>query len=470
MPVMELEYLRKKLEMKAGFLNPRSPFVYLNEDKDGSYWNFKQNFIQLGIKSILSRAKGELEKLATLLLAHEISHTLNTNAEVTEKIDFPFSILNILEDARIEHLISARGYNFHALHEFSHETFYLENRDYEEMIKNPYNIGVLLRWRKWGVKTKIDKPDKLTEEEYQEFLSDWEKAIEDSIKATSTDEVARIGKALYEKWKKVFGESVPENTVTGIEKNEEDFGKGKGKHEEGERRSPFGREPEEVTENPHIFEETPFWNWDEEWIRRTISELRRYLKLPSYTETEYKMTGRRINPVRAENLLPPFRKRETVSYSIKNHKLLMVLDGSGSMIGEPFYWASHTARVLSEIFKTDVVITTTARRKPIRINNLNSLRYYPPRGAENYRSLGDIPFAYDFILFLTDAHVDREDWMYAEKLSKICKVGAGYVCSERDTAVENALKKVFGKYFYAKPDRIAVESGLFIKRLLIGKA
>ncbi len=470
MPVADfnLDYLRKKLEMRAGFLNPRSPFVYLNEDEDRSYWNFQQNFIQLGIKSILSRAKGGLERLATLLLAHEVSHTLNTDFVVVEKIDFPFPILNILEDARIEHLISVRGYDFYALHEFSHETFYLENKDYEEMIKNPYNIGVLLRWRRWGVKTKVVKPNKLTEEEYEEFLSDWEKAIDDSIKASSTEEVARIGKALYEKWRKVFGETIPRNTCTGIEKKEEDFGEGKRKEEEEKAaQAPLGRKPEEVEESPHLFERSPLWEWDEEWIRKTLSELRRYLKLPTYTETEYRMNGRRINPVRAENLLPPFRRKETVSHSLRNHRLLIVMDGSGSMWRKPFYWASHTARALKEFFNVDIVITTTWSIEPVRVRNMDTLRYYPARGAENYRSLADLPPRYDFTLFLTDACVDSEDWEYAGKLSRLCKVGAGYVHPTKKSGVEDALRKVFGRYFYAKPDRVAVEVGLYLKRLLL---
>ncbi len=464
---MELEFLRKKLEMRAGFLNPRSPFVYLNEDEDGSYWNFSQNFIQLGIKSILRYAKENLEKLSTLLLAHEVSHTLNTDTEAVKKIDYPFPILNILEDARIEALI---GYDFHDLHKFSYDVFYLMNppEKLRDMRKNPYNVGVLLRWKRWNVETKVEKPDSLTDEEFGEFLSDWEKAIDNAIRASSTEEVAEIGKALYEKWRKVFGEKAPENTVTGIERNEKDFGEGEPEDKEEEHgRSPLGREPEEVRENPRLFKSFPLFEWNEKWIKKTAAELRRYLRLPTYTETEYRMNGRRINPVRAENLLAPFRRRETISYSMKSHKLLTVIDGSGSMEKEPFYWASHTVKVLREFFRTDVVITTTESFDPIRIKDPDALRYYYPDGAENYRSLKDMPLKYDFILFLTDAHVCRVDWEYAEKLSRLCKVGAGYVHPVRDSAIEDALRKVFSRYFYSKPDRVAVEVGLYLRRLFL---
>ena len=337
------------------------------------------------------------------------------------------------------------------------------------MSKNPYNIGVLLRWQKWGVYTTTEKPDALTEEEYQEFLKDWEKAIDDSIKATSTEEVAKIGKALYEKWEKVFGETAPENTCTGIEESKESFGEGKLKEEEsGE--PPLGKDPTEIEENPDLFMSRPLFEWDEEWIRRTIAELRRYLKLPSYTDTEYRMTGRRINPVRAENLLPPFRRKETISYSIKDHRLLIVIDGSGSMRERPYYWASHTARVLSEFFRVDIVITTTQSYEPIQIRNVDMLRYYPAFGAENYRSLEDLPTKYDFTLFLTDACVDQLDWEYAGNLSRTCKVGAGYVHPNMKTNVEDALRKVFERYFYARPDRVAVEVGLYLKRLLLRRA
>jgi len=279
--------------------------------------------------------------------------------------------------------------------------------------------------------------------------------------------VAKIGKELYEKWRKVFGEKAPENTCTGIEKEEKDFGNGERKEEEEHERDKLGRRPDEVRENPHLFSSFPEFDWDEEWIRRTVAELKRYLRFPSYTETEYSLKGRRINPVRAENLLPPLRRKEAISYSLKDHRLLIVIDGSGSMREKPFYWASHTAIVLRKFFRTDIVITTTKSFEPIGIEDIEALRYYPPSDTENYRSLKDLPLRYDFTLFLTDAHVDMEDWEYVRNLSRICKVGAGYVKEHRDTNVEDALKKVFGKCFYTKPDRVAVEVGLFMKRLLL---
>lgn len=460
----ELKYLAKKLEMKAGFLNPRCPFVYLNEDEDGSYWNFEQNFISLGIKTILEKAKEKLEKLATLLLAHEVSHTLNTDTEAVEKVDYPFPILNILEDARIEDLISKKGFDFHELHQFCYEAFYTE----DEMFKNPYNVGVLLRWRKWRVKTRIEKPDGMTEKEFGEFVQDWEDAIEKSIRAKDTEEVVRIGKALYEKWRKVFGEVPPKNTCTGVETDKEDFGKKEnGEIVEGKSLGKLGREPEEVKDSPYLFEKKPMWEWNEEWIRKTVAELRRYLRMPSYTEREYTMTGRRINPKRAENLLPPFKREETITYSIDRKKILIVIDGSGSMAGKPYYWACHTARVLSEIFQIDVVITTGCSLRPIEIKNLDALRYFNPYDYENYASLEDMPYRYEFTLFLTDAMINQEDWRYIENLK--CKKGAGYVNSIKDTAIEDALRKVFHKYFYAKPENVAIEIGLYLKRLLTVK-
>jgi len=460
----ELKYLAKKLETKAGFLSPRCPFVYLNEDEDNSYWNYEQNFISIGIKTILSKARDKLEKLATLLLAHEVSHTIHTDTEAIEKIDYPFEILNVLEDARIEELISVKGFDFHELHRFSYETFYTE----EEYFKNPYNVGVLLRWRRWGVKTRIEKPDELTEKEFSEFVKDWEDAIDRSIKAKNTEEVVRIGKALYEKWKKIFGEKAPENTFTGIEKDEKDFGRGEEVCViEVPSMGKLGREPEEVKENPHLFSKKPMWEWNEEWIRKTVAELRRYLKLPSYTEREYSLVGRRINPKRAENLLPPFKREESITYEIERKRILIVIDGSGSMYREPHYWASHTVRVLSELFQTDVVITTSNSPKPIEIKNIDALRYYESSNEENYRSLGDLPYRYEFTLFLTDACVNEEDWRYAQNLR--CKKGAGYVNSYKDTVIEDALRKVFHRYFYAKPDQVAVEVGLYLKRLLTVK-
>jgi len=475
-----LDYLKRKLEIKAGFLNPRCPFVYLNEREDDSYWNYHQNFIQLGIESILRYAKEKLERLSELLLYHEVSHTLNTDPETTKKIDFPFPILNILEDERIERLMHR---DFRDLHKFSYDTFYLMNppERLKEMRKNPYNIGVLLRWRRWGVEIKTEKPDTLTEEEYEEFLKDWEDALEKSAHATSTEEVAKIGKALYEKWKKVFGTEAPPTTCTGIEGSEKDFGEGREDDEEkmgegngGERsegtehgRDELGRPPEECTPSDSWKLSHPAFEWDREWINRTISELKRYLKLPSYTEAEYRLTGRRIDPKRAENLLPPFKRRESIEYSLSKKKLLIVIDNSGSMSGEPKYYACHTAYVLAKLFKVHIVMTCTKTDKPIWIQKLDDMRYIETGGAENYRSLKDLPLKYDFTLFLTDACVNSADWKYAQNLSLIRRIGAGYVKEHRNTAVEDALRKVFGRYFYSKPDRVAVEIGLFLKRLFL---
>ena len=471
---INLRHLEKKLSMRAGFLNPRCPSVFINEDSDTSAWNFKANFIQIGVKTILEKDPGNLEKLSTLLLAHEVSHTLNTDTGVLEKIDFPFPILNILEDERIERMMEERGYNFYELHDFSYMFFYWEKPlgKLIPMLRNPYNIGVLLRWRRWGVETKTKKPDVLTEKEYEEFLADWEKAIDSSISATSTEEVAKIGKSLYEKWKKVFGEKAPENTVTGIEGKEEDFGRKEKDEEEGEAhgRDELGRPPEECTPSSDFMSSRPVHRWDKKWINRTLSELKRYLKLPSYMETEYRMTGRRINPKRAENFLPPFKRNDSIALSLEKKKLLIVIDNSGSMSGEPRYWADHTAYVLAKLFNAHIVMTCTGSEKPIWVEKLDDLRFIRAQGTENYRSLGDLPMRYDFTLFLTDACVDEADWEFAKKLSRLCKVGAGYVNTVKDSYIENALKEVFSKYFYTKPDRVAVEVGLFLKRLFLGRA
>lgn len=139
------------------------------------------------------------------------------------------------------------------------------------------------------------------------------------------------------------------------------------------------------------------------------------------------------------------------------------------MFQEPFKWAAHTARVLSELFHVDIAITTTGAADPIFVKNVEALRYYDPSGGENYVSLGDVPTKYDFTLFLTDAHVSSVDIEYAHDLSRKCKVGAGYVKRKREPAIEDALRKVFGRYFYSSPERVAQEVGLYLKRLLFGR-
>ena len=490
----EVDILRNKLELRAGFLNPKSPSVYLSQTSDNSFWSFEKNFIQIGIKTVVEKAPHEVEKLSTLLLAHEVSHTLHTDPKAAKGVDFPFQIFNILEDQRIEKLIQKKeGYDFHPLHKFYHNFFYLKSTYYQTLINNPYNIGVLLRWRRWGVETKVEKPDSLADEEFKEFLSDWERAIEESENAKNTEKVVKIARKLYLKWKHVFGEEAPPNTVLGIEDgSKESFGNGEIKENPKQYdldKPSTSNDPlkeyyntdkplmkssanyKEILEprDTDCFSNKTFFQWNKNWIQGTARELKKKLELPTYEETEYRLTGKRINPARAENFLPPFKRKETVSLSIRKHKVLIVLDGSGSMYDKPFYWASHIAKILKMFFNCHIVITTTAAKRPILIKDIEKLRYYEPNHSEGYRFLGNLPLKFDFTIFLTDAIVCREDVNYVKTLAKRTRICAGYVLEEKDNQIIDALGSAFPRYFYSSPRVVATELSILPKNMFLRK-
>ena len=452
--------LRKRLELLAGFHTGEEKFALRINPRSGtSSWDFKRLVIELGLKRIGGR---DVDILAELLMEHEVGHVIHTSRNIDLKnLPYPFDLLNILEDARIE---PKRERDFQPLHAHSYRKLYLEKEGEENPFANPFNIGVLLRWQRWGVVTKTEKPPELDEDQYAEFIEDWNRFIDLSIEARSTEHTGGHAQDLYEKWKFLFDRYNSETpALGGIEGSADAMG---GKGPESPEKSAGGSD--DHTDDGEVssdFFGEAWFEWDMPFIQEQARILRQLLAVTSRTETAYTFTGRRFDARRIDNPpLAPFRGViETLSV-VTLKKLLCVLDGSGSMQYDPFMAGSFLAYILSLVFPVDICITTNMSKDPsyVPLKRIDALRGFMAwGGSENYRSLGSDPSRYSFTLFLTDACVEEEDKRYARALNKIAKVGAGYVGNP-----SHRLEDVFLRNFYAEDlnQNVGRMVALFLRR------
>ncbi|MFI5294368.1 MAG: hypothetical protein ACHQ0Y_05015 [Thermodesulfovibrionales bacterium] len=458
---LSLQSLQKRLELTAGFLTGDERFsLRVTAKSDESWWDHKRRSIQLGVEGV---EEEQLSEIADLLMEHEISHVLHTSRGINgTTLSFPFSLLNILEDARIE---PKRNCNFFPLHSHSYNRHYLSDEDAEKF-SNPFNIGILLRWRRSGLETTTARPEKLSETQYAEFCEDWDYFIDRSIEADSTLIVCGYAKDLYDKWRFLFDNY--ESGGSGLGSIEKSAAAAVGEGEPSAE-NPYGSgsSSTEITDAEEHFGEAWF-SWDLAYIAEQARILRRLLNVKSRTEMEFALSGRRFDPRRIDNPpLAPFRKAVETFSVLKLKRLLLILDGSGSMQGDPFQNGSTIAYILSEVFDVDLLITTTDSRDPIYVplKDIDILcRFAAWGGGENYLSAGNRPCDYSFTLFLTDAQVAQEDQEYVQQLSKRAKVGAGYVGMQG-----NSLEDVFERNFYSEQldQNIGRMVALFLRRFFM---
>lgn len=455
-----LESLRKRLELLAGFHTGEEKFALKINSKSGqSSWDCKRLIIQIGIERMEKR---ELDDLAELLMEHEVGHVIHTSRNLDLKdLSYPFDLLNILEDARIE---PKRERDFYPLHAHSYRKVYLEKETEENPFANPFNIGILLRWQRWGVQTKTEKPPELDEDQYAEFIEDWNRHIDLSIEARSTEHTGGYAQDLYEKWKDLFERYKSDNPALGSIEGTADAmsGKAVGPAEEitggREGHSDEGDLPADVFGDD-------WFEWDMPFIQEQARILKQLLAATARTETAYTFTGRRFDARRIENPpLAPFRGVVETLSVVRIKRLLCAIDGSGSMQYGPFMAASFLAYILSIVLPVDICITTNMSKAPVFVplKQIDALRGFMAwGGSENYRSLGSDPGRYSFTLFLTDACVEEEDKRYARGLNKIARVGAGYVGSPG-----HRLEDVFIRNFYAEDlqQNVGRMVALFLKR------
>jgi len=187
--------LEKKLEELARALSPQGWPRVVVRNEEITRWNFKKNVIIIGVKLI---PENRLEEICTLLLGHEMGHYLFTDPQVIKEIEYPKEIFYILEDARVDEIMS-RYFDFSPLYKFAYEAYYEE-----EDFKDPFNIGVLLRWKKMGINTRIERPPGLPQQEFQKFIVDWENILERAINAKNSFQVFKIGKEFFDRWRYLF--------------------------------------------------------------------------------------------------------------------------------------------------------------------------------------------------------------------------------------------------------------------------
>lgn len=462
--------LQKRLELLAGFLTGVERFsLRVNERSDDSWWNFKNLTIQIGMKDV----EGELvNEIGDLLMKHEIGHVRFTSRSFNRKsLSIPFSLLNIAEDARIESLMET---DFGRLHEHSYRKHYLERDNGDDPFCNPGNIGILLRWRRWGVETETHKPPELSDQEYADFVGDWDLCIGKSILSSSTFEVIKHVEQLYLKWKALFDAHASEGGAAGsIEKDAAGMS-GQGK--EVQTHEPGGKRSDSVKEaklRALHFKEQWFY-WDMGYIEHQAEILRQLLDLKARVDRSYAFTGRRFDPRRIENPpLAPFRKLIESRAIFLLKKMLVVIDGSGSMMTNeggaeaviPFQAAAFMAYILSLVFPVDIMVTTSESEKPLHISlkQIDLLQSFTSwGGSENYVSLGTTPSKYSFTLFLTDACVGEDDLRYVQnELCRITKLGAGYV-----GRAEHRLTEIFPRNFFSDflDQNIGRMIALFLRR------
>jgi hypothetical protein len=455
-----LDSLRKRLELLAGFHTGEEKFSLRIDPRSGeSSWDFRRLVIQIGLKRVEGR---DMDIVAELLMEHEVGHVIHTSRNIDLKdLPYPFDLLNILEDARIE---PRRERDFHPLHAHSYRKIYLEREGEENPFSNPFNIGILLRWQRWGVATKTEKPPELGDDQYAEFIEDWNRFIDLSIEARSTAHTGGHAQDLYEKWKFLFERYKSDTPALGLIEGSADAMAGKG--QESAEESAGGRDyhGDDGEPSPDFFGD-PWFEWDMPFIQEQARILRQLLAVRSRTENVYTLTGRRFDARRIENPpLAPFKGvTETLSVIVMK-RLLCALDGSGSMQYGPFMAGCFLAYILSLVFPVDICVTTNKSKEPILVplKRIDALRGFMAwGGAENYRSLGSDPGRYSFTLFLTDACVEEEDKRYARALNKIARVGAGYVGNPN-----HRLEDVFLRNFYAEDlnQNVGRMVALFLRR------
>ena len=459
-----LQSLQKRLELTAAFSAGDERFsVSVTDKSDESWWNYKRRAIQLGVEGV---EEGDLDEIAELLMEHEVGHVLNTTPGLnSDVLPFPFSLLNILEDARIEPM---RKRNFFPLHSHSYKRHYLSTREEQtENFADPFNIGVLRRWVRWGVETETARPPELTQPQYEEFVEDWDYFIDRSIEGDSTETVCGHAQDLYEKWKFLFDKYDAGKAALGSIEQSASATAGEGEPAQETKRA-TGSSSTDITHVEQHFGEAWF-TWDMAYIAEHVRVIRQLLKPQEQTEVDFSLSGRRFDPRRIEHPpLAPFRVEVPSHAAMKLARILLVLDGSGSMMGDPFYNGATLAYVLSEVFQADLLITTTTNsEEPIEVRreNIDLLRRFTAWGdGENYRSCGNRPQAYPFSLFLTDANVATEDQEYIRHMSKSARIGAGYVGNQGQS-----LQDVFDRNFVSESldQSIGRMVALFLRRFFM---
>lgn len=554
-----------------------TPVVVVNPYTNESFWNWKKNYINVGILTALSTKAEDYDTrdIAKALFYHELSHENHTS--VPKNVPYPFPLLNILEDERIERLavekFDVKEKDFGKLHTFSFDIYYHSSSvsTMAERVFNPYNLIILHRWMRWSDEVKelydyvLHKAKEQNcipaqmEEILPEYTQDVEKVLSDATNSKSTEELIQNTKWFYEKWKHLFtpeaesglqmgaghgsGESAGDigkgygeseeqdkdndsnntdgqcdssggrrdnNEGQGVCKDSEDREDSKSEKEsqsgksDGKDFDPESKLPQEALEwiqqtleeveldndseqeaekhwstyeadkeaikRSRRFVNKRIWNLNPELVKTLENIIKQIRWQKKNTRSERTMLGKRIDPRRVENLLPNPMKRTKEVVDIGLPKVLFVIDGSGSMNGNPYYNAIHLATAFENVLKNNVQIVVTTPEKAIRVRSEDLLRFLCNGMVENLISVK--PFiesdSYDLIIFFTDAEVIPEDleFLYELKREKWKDKVIGMVTTLHDVdRAREWLSETFYKSIVARDiENLTKELAFRIKR------
>jgi len=411
----------------------RYPTIVVNPYTDESFWDYKRNFINIGILSYGAKAKAEisLRELVLSLLGHELSHTENTPLPKETWSNEMRVLFNILEDQRIETLMSERiGKEvFEKANARYYELYYEGKRDPH---LNPFNIVILKRWERWGVKVNweyLKEADgELKEALERGFLEDAESTLIAMESIKQGEEASSIAEAFYQRWRNLF-----ENEEFQTKVIDPLGGKGEVEGFEGlseEAKEEIEKQLEEVqSENPfgngNNGKATPYggekhsrWLTDysdtykpqrkevEKWKRK----LRKLFKGGKKVK-ERAWIGNKIDPkvvISGIPKPPSWRKRG----KSKREKVSVIIDGSASMAGNAFQEAVNIAQAIKELEEVEIFITTSEGLTKVKGNT------YPFPGGGTALTVAK-PYLKGYrIAVITDGFIDEMERKFLKEVEK----------------------------------------------------
>jgi hypothetical protein len=449
--------------------------VFLSEGEQ-SFFNFEKKIICIssGIKAnpeygIKEHRYSEEEMEA--LLIHETGHVRFTNIGSgydQKKEKCPFFIVNVLEDRRIDAL-QIKEFGSELLDQLRkvelEACFPLENPLRVMTQDGKVNGNNVLVLASHGERDRLDRVKKELSElnpRYEEFVEAAFDIGKTAVEAKSTQEIIKISKEFYSKWKEFFPEN-ESNQPSGSEGSPENMG-GKGdttkeekkvkeeeKQEEKEKqsqkdlkggKSKGGPKPEELPK-----EKNKWFIWDEELILKESSRIKREMRMAAETTTsEFKTVGKRLSTQRLSvPTTKVFKAKEVIQGEVPVRASL-VIDTSGSMLGEPYRNACHVARILkeSQAFTELRVFLCGGSGLHMAGGDMKNMNQYPVGGDEQFERLLQTPDLIQpngVMLFLTDACTGGESAKAIVSLAKKTKVVGGYVLKMDPTEAEDIKKE-----------------------------
>ena len=450
--------------------------VRVRED-DSSYWSRKQKLIQIGA-NLAANGEGIDESILKGLLIHETGH-IRFTTDYRQSV--PHTLVNIFEDARIEDrqsadfgsaLLDGLGKKIIDIHYSAPET---------GKVCNPYNLCVVFRQEIRGnVSPFADHAEfsRVFGEESarfpREFFDEAKEAIRKGIKTKDTGRLAKVCHDFYLKWKDLFDAFDANDSVFGtIELDGLAPGKatkrmtGKEGVSDEESDEPGLGSGEREYFDPKGKREK--FAWDENLIQREAKAFARYITGGIRKESFVGRTGKRFLPHRLSvPTLSLYRTTQATPLGNKDISVLIVVDGSGSMEGEPYEAACHVSRIVeaSRIASSLSVVVTNSNDGPFWIRNLLHMNRIKPDWSEGFVGIEKDYGAYDLVFFLTDAQIDEADQAFIQRISRDRTPVIGvYVAPWNNPSIIEGGERIFRKFLHTETlENIGTRIGLLIRR------